>query len=48
MKSILQLKFMALYIIFGFLSFFTTATLTNQLVEDRLMEDTSRTLKKQP
>ena len=47
MKSILQLKFMALYIIFGFLSFFTTATLTNQLVEDRLMEDTSRTLYKE-
>ena len=47
MKSILQLKFMALYIIFGFLSLFTTATLTTQLVEDRLMEDTSRTLYKQ-
>ena len=47
MKSILQLKFMALYIIFGFLSLFTTATLTTQLVEDRLMEDTSRTLYKE-
>ena len=47
MKSILQLKFMALYIIFGFLSLFTTATLTTQLVEDRLIEDTSRTLYKE-
>ena len=47
MKSILQLKFMALYIIFGFLSLFRTATLTTQLEEDRLMEDTSRTLYKE-
>ena len=44
MKSILHLKFIALYIIFGFLCLFTTATLTAQLVENRLMEDTSRTL----
>ncbi len=47
MKSILHLKFIALYIIFGFLCLFTTATLTTQLVEDRLMEDTSRTLYKE-
>lgn len=40
----LHLKFIALYIIFGFLCLFTTATLTTQLVEDRLMEDTSQTL----
>src|SRR5699024_4465916 len=44
MKSMLHLKFIALYIIFGFLSLFTTATLTTQLVENRLMEDTSETL----
>ena len=37
MKSMLHLKFIALYIIFGFLCLFTTATLTTQLVEDRLM-----------
>ena len=44
MKSMFHLKFIALYIIFGFLCLFTTATLTTQLVEDRLMEDTSQTL----
>lgn len=44
MKSMLHLKFIALYIIFGFLCLFTTATLTTQLVENRLMEDTSQTL----
>lgn len=44
MKSILHLKFIALYIIFGFLCLFTTATLTRQLITNRLMEDTSRTL----
>ena len=44
MKSILRLKFIALYLIFAFLCIFTTATLTTQLVMDRLEEDTSRTL----
>ena len=44
MKSILHLKFIALYIIFGFLCIFTTATLTEELLTDRLEEDTSRTL----
>ena len=44
MKSMLHLKFIALYIIFGLLCLFTTATLTTQLVEDQLMEDTSQTL----
>lgn len=44
MKSILHLKFIALYIIFGFLCVFTTATLTTQLVTNRLMEDSSQTL----
>ena len=47
MKSILHLKFIALYIIFGFLCIFTTATLTTQLVTNRLMEDSSRTLYKE-
>lgn len=47
MKSFLHLKFMALYIIFGFLCLFTTATLTTQLMTNRLMEDTSRTLYKE-
>ena len=44
MKSILHLKFIALYIIFGFLCLFTTATLTAELLTDRLEEDTSQTL----
>ena len=44
MKAILHLKFITLYIIFGFLCIFTTATLTTQLVTNRLEEDTSRTL----
>lgn len=44
MKSILHLKFIALYVIFGFLCLFTTATLSTQLVTNRLAEDTSRTL----
>lgn len=44
MKSILHLKFIALYVIFGFLCIFATATLTTQLVTNRLEEDTSRTL----
>lgn len=47
MKSMLHLKFIALYIIFGFLCLFTTATLTTQLVENRLMADTSGTLHKE-
>ena len=44
MKSILHLKFIALYIIFGFLCIFTAATLTAQLVTNKLVEDSSRTL----
>ena len=44
MKSILHLKFIALYIIFGFLCIFTTATLTEELLTDRLEENTSQTL----
>lgn len=42
--SILHLKFIALYVVFAFLCVFTTATLTTQLVTDRLEEDQSRTL----
>lgn len=44
MKSILHFKFIALYIIFGFLCLFTGATLTAELVTHRLMDDTSQTL----
>lgn len=41
MRSTLHIKFIALYIIFGFLCLFSTATLTEQLVTDKLTEDTS-------
>ena len=44
MKSILHLKFIALYIIFGFLCVFTTAMLAEELIQNQLEEDTSRTL----
>ena len=44
MRSTLHIKFIALYIIFGFLCLFSTATLTEQLVTDKLTEDTSHTL----
>ncbi len=44
MKSILHLKFIVLYIIFGFLCVFTTATLTNELITDGLEEDISEAL----
>lgn len=44
MKSILHLKFIVLYIIFGFLCVFTTATLTNELITDGLEEDISESL----
>lgn len=44
MKSILHLKFIALYAIFGFLCIFTTATLMPQLFTDRLEEETSQDL----
>lgn len=42
MKSTLHLKFIILYIIFGFLSFFTTATLGNQLLLNRIEKSTSQ------
>lgn len=44
MKSILHLKFIALYIIFGFLALFTTATLTDQLVVQQIKNNISQTL----
>ncbi len=47
MKSTLYLKFIIIYIIFGFLSIFTTATLSPQLIKDRLEENTTQTLFKE-
>ena len=44
MKAVLHLKFIVLYIIFGFLCIFTTATLTTELITERLEKDTSQTL----
>lgn len=44
MKSILHLKFIVLYIIFGFLCIFTTATLAEELIQNQLEDDTSQTL----
>lgn len=44
MKSTLYLKFIILYLIFGFLSLFTTATLGYQLMEDRLESNTSQNM----
>ena len=42
MKSTLYLKFIIIYIIFGFLSFFTVGILTSQLMLDRLERMTLR------
>lgn len=47
MKSTLQLKFIALYIIFGFLSVFTIATLGNQLLLNQLEKTTSQNMYKE-
>ena len=44
MKSILHLKFIVLYIIFGFLCVFTTAMLAEELIQTQLEDDTSQTL----
>lgn len=44
MKSTLRLKFIFLYVVFGFLSVFTTATLGKQLIYNQLEEDTSHNL----
>lgn len=47
MKSTLYLKFIIIYIIFGFLSFFTVGILTSQLMLDQLEKNDSRNLYKQ-
>lgn len=47
MKSTLYLKFIIIYIIFGFLSFFTVGILTSQLMMDRLEQADSRNLYKE-
>ena len=47
MKSTLYLKFIIIYIIFGFLSFFTVGILTSQLMLDRLEKNDSQNLYKQ-
>ena len=44
MKTILHLKFIVLYIIFGFLCVFTTAMLAEELIQTQLEDDTSQTL----
>lgn len=44
MKSTLHLKFILLYIIFGFLSFFTVALLGNQLILKTIEKNTSQNL----
>ena len=44
MKAVLHLKFIVLYIIFGFLCVFTTATLTTELITERLEKDTSQNI----
>lgn len=44
MKSILHLKFIVLYIIFGFLCVFTTAMLAEELIQTQLEDDSSQTL----
>lgn len=47
MKSTLYLKFIGIYIVFGFLSFFTVSILTSQLMMDKLMENDSHNLYKE-
>jgi signal transduction histidine kinase len=47
MKSTLYLKFIILYIIFGFVSFFTVGILTNQLMMDKLKQNDSQNLYKE-
>ena len=46
MKSTLYLKFIVVYIIFGFLSFFTVGLLSSQLMMDKLEQNDSQTLYK--
>lgn len=47
MKSTLHLKFILLYIVFGFLSLFTIATLGKQLLWDELVNTTSQSMYKE-
>ena len=47
MRSTLYLKFISIYLIFGFLCLFTVATLTHELTISELEEDTSDTLYKE-
>ena len=44
MKSTLRLKFVILYIVFGFLSIFTTEIIGRQLISSQLERDTSQNL----
>ena len=44
MKSTLRLKFIMLYIIFGFLSIFTVSLLSNQLLLNKLEQDSSQNM----
>ena len=44
MKSTLRLKFVILYIVFGFLSIFTTEIIGRQLISSQLERDTSQSL----
>ncbi len=46
MKSTLYLKFIILYIIFGFLSIFTVSILSNQLILNKLENDSSQSMYK--
>lgn len=47
MKSTLHLKFLIVYVIFGFLSIFTIATLTDKLSSNKLLEQTGASLYKE-
>lgn len=47
MRSTLYLKFIVIYIIFGFLSIFTVATLTSQIISTRLERETGEKLYKE-
>ena len=44
MKSTLRLKFIMLYLIFGFLSIFTVSLLSNQLLLNKLEQDSSQNM----
>ena len=44
MKSTLYLKFIILYIIFGFLSLFTTSTLGEHMVKDLITDSLSESI----